>query len=210
MTSEGLRERKKRERRKAISDIAMGLFEQRGYDAVTVVEIARAADVSEQTVFNYFPAKEDLVFDEQDEARAGLIAAIRDRDEGTSLVDGFRRVPEAMLMRLEQFDGTPLVGMAEIIAGSAALRRRARELAVENADALAQAVAEAAGIPPQSPRAWSIAGALLGLQLGLLHTVVTRLQAGEDRDTVLADARTEVERALDLLQRGLSDYPPTA
>ena len=77
MTTEGLRERKKRERRKAISDVAMGLFAERGYDAVTVAEIARAADVSEQTVFNYFPAKEDLVFDEEEQMREALEA--RDR-----------------------------------------------------------------------------------------------------------------------------------
>ncbi len=203
MASEGLRERKKRERRKAISDVAMQLFEQRGYDAVTVAEIARAADVSEQTVFNYFPAKEDLVFDEADEVRAGLVAAVRDRPDGATLVDGFRRIPESMLTRLERYDGTPLVGMAALIAGSPALRRRAREIVVENADALAAAISESAGVPPNSPRAWSIAGALLGLQFGLLRTIVARLRAGEQRDAVLADARVEVERALELLERGL-------
>ena len=59
---EGLRERKKRQTREAIAAAAMALFVARGFDAVTVAEVARAADVSEKTVFNYFPAKEDLVF----------------------------------------------------------------------------------------------------------------------------------------------------
>ena len=59
---EGLRERKKRETRETIARTAMDLFVERGYDAVTVADVARAADVSEKTVFNYFPAKEDLVF----------------------------------------------------------------------------------------------------------------------------------------------------
>ena len=59
---EGLRERKKRQTREAIAAAAMALFHERGFDAVTVADVARAADVSEKTVFNYFPTKEDLVF----------------------------------------------------------------------------------------------------------------------------------------------------
>ncbi len=205
MANEGLRERKKRERRKAISDIAMGLFAQHGYDAVTVAEIARAADVSEQTVFNYFPAKEDLVFDEEEQMREALVAAIRDRPAGTSIAEGFRRVPEAMLARLEAFPGQPLLGMAAIISGSPALQRRAREMMVKNAEALTQAIGEAIDAPADSPRTWSIAGALLGVQLGMFRLVVGRLRSGAARDAVLAQARAEVEQALAVLERGLSD-----
>src|ERR1051325_3435910 len=61
--AEGLRERKKRQTRQYISDVATGLFLERGFDAVTVAEVAEAADVSVNTVFNYFPAKEDLFLD---------------------------------------------------------------------------------------------------------------------------------------------------
>lgn len=203
MAKEGLRERKKRERRKAISDTAMALFEERGYDAVTVAEIARAADVSEQTVFNYFPAKEDLVFDEDDAMRDRLVEAIRDRPPGTSLVEGFRRVPEAMLARLERYEGVPLVGMAAMISASPALQRRAREVMVTNAEALTHAISEALDVPADSPRAWSVAAALLGLQLGMFRFVVAELRAGRDRDEVVQAARAEVERALELLERGL-------
>ena len=60
----GRRERKKQQTRHAISDVATRLFLERGFDAVTVAEVARAADVAVQTVFNHFPAKEDLFFDE--------------------------------------------------------------------------------------------------------------------------------------------------
>jgi len=204
VATEGLRERKKRERRKAISDVAMRLFAERGYDAVTVAEIARAADVSEQTVFNYFPAKEDLVFDEDEAMRDRLVEAIRDRPEGATLVEGFRRIPEAMLARLESYDGVPLVGMAEMITGSPALQRRARELMVANAQALTQAIGEALDAPADSPRAWSIAGALLGLQLGMFRMVVGELRQGTDRDAVVRRARAEVERALAQLENGLS------
>jgi AcrR family transcriptional regulator len=61
---EGRRERKKRQTRQAISDVATELFIERGFDAVTVAEVAKAADVAVQTVFNHFPTKEDLFFDE--------------------------------------------------------------------------------------------------------------------------------------------------
>src|SRR3954447_10091807 len=71
----GLRERKKAATRQAISDVATGLFEARGFEAVTVAEIARAADVSAKTVFNYFPAKEDLFFDAEDAVRDALVSA---------------------------------------------------------------------------------------------------------------------------------------
>ena len=57
---EGLRERKKRQTRDAIAAAALALFLERGFDAVTVADVARAADVSEKTVFNHFPTKEDL------------------------------------------------------------------------------------------------------------------------------------------------------
>ncbi len=61
--AEGLRERKKRQTRQHISDVATGLFLERGFDAVTIAEVAEAADVSVNTVYNYFPAKEDLFLD---------------------------------------------------------------------------------------------------------------------------------------------------
>src|ERR1700728_3471337 len=62
-SSEGLRERKKRQMRRQLSDAATGLFLERGFDAVRVVEVAAACGVSEKTVFNYFPVKEALIMD---------------------------------------------------------------------------------------------------------------------------------------------------
>ena len=89
-TTEGLRERKKRQTREVIARAAMRLFVARGFDEVTVADVARAADVSEKTVFNYFPAKEDLVLHGGEERRAALIEAIRTRPAGTSIVELFR------------------------------------------------------------------------------------------------------------------------
>src|SRR5204862_4209327 len=89
-TTEGLRERKKRQTRETIAHAAMALFAEHGFDAVTVADVARAADVSDKTVFNYFAAKEDLVLHGGEERRAALIEAIRSRPAGTSMVEPFR------------------------------------------------------------------------------------------------------------------------
>src|SRR5256885_1147003 len=101
-TTEGLRERKKRQTREAIARAAMELFEAHGFDEVTVAEVARAADVSEKTVFNYFPTKEDLLLHGSDERRAALIEAIRARPRGTPLVTPFREFTMAFLDVVER------------------------------------------------------------------------------------------------------------
>ena len=84
----GLRELKKAKTRKMISDLATGLFIEKGYDQVTTAEIARLAEVSVPTLFKYFPTKETLVFDEEDEREARLVAAVTDRKAGVSILDG--------------------------------------------------------------------------------------------------------------------------
>src|SRR5215212_9271780 len=93
----GLRERKKRAARQAIAATARRLFAERGFDAVTVAEIAVAADVAEKTVFNHFATKEDLVFAGGEARLAQLQAAIAQRPPGTSVLDVFRANSEAML-----------------------------------------------------------------------------------------------------------------
>ncbi|WP_306321832.1 MULTISPECIES: TetR/AcrR family transcriptional regulator [unclassified Streptomyces] len=82
--AEGLRERKKRQTRQQISDIATGLFIERGFDAVTIAEIADTANVSVNTVYNYFPAKEDLFLDRLEGMRERLSRWVRGRDVGES------------------------------------------------------------------------------------------------------------------------------
>src|SRR5215207_4660540 len=87
----GLRERKKQRTRRHIAETARGLFAERGFDRVPVAEIARAADVSEQTVFNYFPRKEDLVYWRLGTFEEELLAAVRERDPGEPALTAFRR-----------------------------------------------------------------------------------------------------------------------
>ena len=74
-----LRERKKQRTRQLIADTARAMFVERGFDAVAVAEVARAAEVAEATVFNYFPTKEDLVFQGMEAFEAELLDAVRDR-----------------------------------------------------------------------------------------------------------------------------------
>src|SRR3984893_4417216 len=86
----GLRERKKRQTRQQIFDAARRLFQEQGFDPVTVAEIARAADVSEVTVFNYFPTKEDLFYGGMQFFEEQLIDAVRSRAPGVSVLEAFR------------------------------------------------------------------------------------------------------------------------
>src|ERR1044072_8827435 len=92
-----LRERKKRATPDATPSTARRLFAERGFDAVTVAEIAVAADVSEKTVFNHFATKEDLVFAGGEARLAQLQAAIAQRPPGPSVLDVFRASSAAML-----------------------------------------------------------------------------------------------------------------
>src|SRR5712692_8326420 len=88
----GLRESKKLHTRQEIADKAMQLFAVRGFDGVTVAEVAAAAGISEKTVFNYFPTKEDLFYDELPQREAALVEAIHGRDCGESILAALQRL----------------------------------------------------------------------------------------------------------------------
>src|SRR3954451_20509807 len=114
----GLRERKKRATRDAIATTARRLFAERGFDAVTVAEIAVAADVSEKTVFNHFAAKEDLVFAGGDTRLAGLQAAIAERPAGASELDVLPANTEAMLATIAAGAGEDRLVVPRIVRDS--------------------------------------------------------------------------------------------
>src|SRR4051812_42996145 len=122
--NEGLRERKKRATRDAIAATARRLFAERGFDAVTVAEIAAAADVSEKTVFNHFAAKEDLVFGGGEARLAELQAAITHRPAGTSVLDVFRASSEAMLDTIAAGEGPDRLVVPRIVRDSPTLQKR--------------------------------------------------------------------------------------
>ena len=101
--------------RETIAPPAMDLFGERGYDSVTVADVARAAGVSEKTVFNYFPAKEDLVFGRGQARRQALIHEIRTRPPGASLVEPFRRQTEELIDRLERGTDRRIVAVPRLV-----------------------------------------------------------------------------------------------
>ena len=95
--TEGLRARKKRAATEAIAATARRLFAERGFDAVTVAEIAAAAEVSEKTVFNHFSTKEDLAFAGREEGLKRLVADITERPPGVPVLDVFRALTTTVI-----------------------------------------------------------------------------------------------------------------
>src|SRR5215218_8105673 len=122
--SPGLRERKKRAAREAIATAARRLFADHGFDDVTVAEVAAAADVSEKTVFNYFPTKEDLAFAGREEGLAQFVAAIAERPPGSSVLDVFRAMTKMVLDTFVAGGDEDLLAVAKILRGSPALQAR--------------------------------------------------------------------------------------
>src|SRR4051812_38531951 len=88
---QGLRERKKQRTREAISDVATGMFFKRGFDAVTLAEVAEAAEVSVGTILNYFSTKEDLFFDRQEEVVQHWARVVRNRRAGDGVLKAIER-----------------------------------------------------------------------------------------------------------------------
>jgi AcrR family transcriptional regulator len=134
---EGLRERKKRETRAQISEVATTLFFERGFDAVTVEDVARAAGVSKMTVFNYFLRKEDLLFDRESEGVELLRSVLANRGKKSALGalrDEVRRLVASESV-FTMFDHSVL-SFWKLVQGSPALRARTRELADEARDSL--------------------------------------------------------------------------
>ena len=206
MIDEGLRERKKRETREAIAAAAMRLFAERGFDEVTVAGIARAADVSEKTVFNYFPAKEDLVMVGGEERRAALIEAIRTRPDGTSIVEPFRQATMAFVDAVETGPVESIVAVPRLVAGSRALRNRLFLGWEEEATRLAPVVAEEAGMPEGDLVPAVVARTLAWTHRLVFRAAFQRLLAGEDQVAVAADLRGQARRAYETLEQGLAGY----
>src|ERR1700712_3670580 len=143
--NEGLRERKKRATRDAIAASARRLFAERGFEAVTVAEVAAAADVSEKTVFNHFASKEDLVFAGGDTRLAQLQAAIVQRPPGSSVLDVFRANSEALLDTTAAGEGDDRLVVPRIVRDSPTLQNRLAVGWEHEVATLVAAVAEATG-----------------------------------------------------------------
>ena len=173
MSTTDLRTRKRLAMRQGISNAATRLFAERGFDHVTVDEIAAAADVGRMTVFNHFPRKEDMFFDRDEEGRALLRDALRDRDPGVSPVEAYRLLAHRLVAAgspVVEFSADSRAFMATI-AASVALQARARAIRDEIALVVRTALAESVG------REVDDAGAHLASQLLLSTWSVALVQA---------------------------------
>jgi AcrR family transcriptional regulator len=204
--TEGLRERKKRQTRETIARAAMKLFLAHGFDEVTVADVARAADVSQKTVFNYFATKEDLVLHGGQERRAALIEAIRSRPRGASLVRPFRNATMDFVDAVERGPVDPIVAVPRLVAGSRTLRERLFIGWEEEAATLSPLIAEEAQAADGDLVPAVVARTLAWTHRLVFRAAFTRLLAGEDHREVAADLRRQARRAYDQLERGLGGY----
>jgi AcrR family transcriptional regulator len=205
-TTEGLRERKKRQTRETIAHAAMGLFAEHGFDAVTVADVAHLADVSEKTVFNYFAAKEDLVLHGGEERRAALIEAIRSRPAGGSIVEPFRAASLEFIDRVEHDPVESIVGIPRLVAQSRSLRDRLFLSWEQEAAALTPVIAEETGAADGDLVSAVVARTLAWTHRLVFRSAFTRLLAGEDQRAVAADLREQAHRAYETLEQGLAGY----
>ncbi|MFF9162267.1 TetR/AcrR family transcriptional regulator [Streptomyces longwoodensis] len=140
----GRRERKKAATRQAIADAALQLFLERGYDRVSIRDVAEQADVSTATVFKHFTGKEALVFDQEEGNDARLVAAVRDREPGESVLDALRRhvldtwLPIASHPQRQEFN--------HLVDSTPALRAYAERMWARHTDTLGAAIADEFGV----------------------------------------------------------------
>jgi AcrR family transcriptional regulator len=197
---QGLRERKKAATRQALSNIATRMFEQHGFEQVTVAEIAAAAGVSVKTVFNYFGTKEELFFDRNDELLEGLLAALRDRPPGTSPTEAVR----GLLLDGPFPDGacrwSDLPAVYEAIRGWVACERASPALSARRLFVARE------WVDPLARESGSVAWAAMFLAVLLLRqdTLGDAILEGRAPRTVERRVRSVVGEALDALERGFS------
>jgi AcrR family transcriptional regulator len=209
----GLRERKKQQTRQLIADSARRLFAERGFDAVTVAEVARAADVAEKTVFNYFPTKEDLFYSQLEAFEEELLEAIRTREPGQTVLAAFR---DFLLQPRGVFDlkarggeagaTRQLQTVARVITESPALLARERQVFDRYADALTVLIADETGSAPGDVEPRAVANALLGVHRALIHYSRERALAGAPAPRTARELRAQATRAFAQLERGLDNY----
>ncbi len=201
----GLRERKKARTRAGIADAAMSLFAQRGFDDVTVAEVARKAEVSVATLFNYFPAKEDLFFDRQEEVVEHVAEVIRTRRDAESFAHACRRdMLELIATRDWRVGLTPaMASFHRIVQASPSLRARSRLLVDRSVARCAVAIAGDLGTADDDIVASSAAWVLVAIRTNLLAQAQRDSLDGIPLDENADRLTKATNRAFDLLDGAL-------
>ncbi|TXC94973.1 TetR/AcrR family transcriptional regulator [Streptomyces sp. ISID311] len=206
--AEGLRERKKRQTRQYISDVATGLFLERGFDAVTIAEIAGAAEVSVNTVYNYFPAKEDLFFDRSKGVADRLSRFVRGRAAGESAAEAVLRE-----LREEVEAVSPRVGLMEgyerfmrVVHDAPTLKARLWYLQQEVHDNLEATLREETGAPAGDPLPGLMAGQINWVHQSLMHWIAQAMLAGRKPAEASREALVLLDEMADLLGEKVLNY----
>jgi AcrR family transcriptional regulator len=209
----GLRERKKQRTREHIAATARRLFAERGFERVTVAEIAREAEVAEKTVFNYFPTKEDLFYSRLESFEDELLASIRDRAAGQTVVEAFGRfllARRGVFARPADEQGAALEELrtiTRVITESPALLAREQGVFERYTASLAGLLAEETDAREGDVEPHVVANALIGVHRALIDEVRRRTLGGEDDLERLArDLRAQTRRAFRRLETGLGSY----
>ncbi len=204
MAQPGLRERKKQDTRERITRAAIALFGERGFERVPVADIAAEADVSTATVFNYFPAKEDLIYDGMASFNDTMLAAIRERPDGTTVVAAFRDYvlqPRGVLAD----PGSPalesLALIGRIVRDSPSLQARERLEADRAAETLRDLLTDELG--DSGLRAWAVAAALVGITRGMSREVQAAAAEGRISKAFTLKVLAAAGAAVDTLEAGL-------
>ena len=204
MADVGLRERKKRQTRQHIADTAARLFAERGYEHVSVLDVAEAAEVSEQTVYNYFPTKQDLVFDREEDLSDRLTELIRSRPSGTSPAAAIRDEALSFVESIKAIPADQARGGLDYLAAiSPTVRRLSLEVTDRLADAMAVAITETSdAVNAQLAKVQAIALAWV------IQTITDesgrRRLAGQDSRPLADDLRPIIASVIDSLDGWLS------
>ncbi|MFK0044175.1 TetR/AcrR family transcriptional regulator [Streptomyces sp. NPDC090741] len=152
----GRRERKKAQTRKALADAALRLFTERGFDNVGVRDVAEAADVAVTTLFKHFPSKEALIFDEDEDKEAALVAAVHDRAPGRSVLHALRDHLAQTRMAAGQ-DTPEFTTFIALVDSTPALQEYMHRMWLRHEKALVTALTEATGAPEGDIRTAALA-----------------------------------------------------
>ncbi|MER7753898.1 TetR family transcriptional regulator [Kitasatospora sp. NPDC097643] len=208
----GLRERKKERTRRAISEAAIALFLEHGFDKVSVADVAAAAEVSKPTLFSYFPTKEDLVVhrfaDHQDQAAN----VVRARAAGESVLEALHRDFLDGLARRDPITGLndhpQVLAFNTLLYSTPSLTARAAEYLSRAENSLADALREIPDLPPPRALTAPLLAAQLTATLRVLaeHNLHRILTDGQTADEVHFEAVTNATQAFELLTAGYADH----
>ncbi|GAB3885631.1 TetR/AcrR family transcriptional regulator [Microbispora bryophytorum] len=210
---EGLRTRKKERTRQAISEVAIAMFLEHGFDRVGVAEIAAAAEVSKPTLFRYFPSKEDLVLHRIADHRGEAAAVVRARPAGRTPLDALHDAFMAGLDAREPTTGLcdhpAVMAYHRLVFDTPSLASRVAEYAVADTEALAQALREAAGpdsdpVPHLTSRLTSrlVAAQYVAVRQILARDNYAALASGRTAGEVYGEAVAAAGTAFELLRHG--------